>query len=276
MAMAIAPGACAVEVFRRDDAFCQRDDDRERMRDDVVQLAGDAVAFGGGRELSVLVPLDDELLGAFDQRRDVPLPVSDVRSDEGSERGHDGLADDRVQCDRRGDHAGEAQGQRGRAQGSERDAHPDDAGPVAPVDGEGVARDADQRAAHRDRGEEVGVSDDGGADEERDGEPAPEHHPAAAEDDRHDDDRGGVRPQGGESGLRPGAVAEGRRRDQGEQEADDRDERVGEDRMPRPEPSEDAGGTRQPQLVVVRRAAAARWRGRQLRRHVCEGPPSRR
>ena len=50
------------------------DDHGERVRDDVVHLARDAGALGGGRELCLLVALPLEAVGAVDERGDRVAP----------------------------------------------------------------------------------------------------------------------------------------------------------------------------------------------------------
>ena len=122
------PWAEEIPVRRRGGALRQRDHHGERVRHDVVHLARDALALRRGRELRVLVALDEQLPGAVDDGLQVALAVADVDADEGSDQAHrqlstalaamfDGAAAEGEQC-----------------QGRQSDREPDPAGSDRAVD----------------------------------------------------------------------------------------------------------------------------------------------
>ena len=214
------------------------------MRDDVVHLPGDPPPFGDPGQLGLLVALPGQLGSQVDQGGDIAFAVAD-RDPEESGREHE----DRVLAG----HAGP--GSKGRAVGQvradRRDAdggdEPEPGAPHAAVDRDRVERDQNRHRVTlplaREGGEQPGAGD---PEHEQRGVPAEEQR--GGEPDGHDgghDDRG-----------RPGRAA-GRRQvdqhgDRHRHEIHGRDERIGQPRMPRPEPPGDAGRCRQAQVTPGR------------------------
>ena len=243
------------------------------MRDDIVHLAGDAGPLGRRGDLTLLIAFDQQLTRAVDHRLDVALAATDVHADQRADQGQGELTCDAVH--RRHPRGGadelEQNGQDGHR--SHADAERDPGGARRAVHGDRVARHEQHGPAGRLQHDEVADRERIRSDARDDGPLPAAQQQGAGEQDEHGerdvrDDR--LRRRSASAGV----VDEYCRRGCGEEQADQGDQHIGQHRMACPEPTDDAGGTRQPQrLLIERSVAAAAGHGSDSTRHVCAARP---
>ena len=136
--------ACRILLGRESPAVGLHDDHREAVRDHIVHLASDPLAFGSGRDSRLLVPLDGEadrpLLELGDVVGSGPAQVAvDPRCDDDGSGKQDGIEVlDAAERERR-----ERVGPAARTQHCSRNAddQPEPGGPSRSVAGDGGERD---------------------------------------------------------------------------------------------------------------------------------------
>lgn len=221
-----------------------------------MHLACDACSLRCGRELRLLVALDQQLARTVDDGEEIAFAATHVHADQGADEAERRVAEGGVDPDL--EHGGPAQHEH-RGEHEE----PGSADPVADPRQAGRAVDRDAVAGHeqehdatRHAGEEPDGSQDHGGDEgTQRRSTAPEQ---GATSDRDHDQGGDV--DSDVRGLGQRAARIGRGRSERQEQADQRDQDVGEERVTSPEPPEETRGTRKPQLLVLadRVAAASR------------------